>query len=262
MIVEDLSTGFGMPIETRFGRPLPRLELRWDGHRLFAGITMRELDFGCGRKHAGAAQSEFDAWAGAHFSAVVRASQVHGTELFRADEVAPGTVRVEARDGFLVNTPGILLTVSVADCVPALVYAPSVGALALVHAGWRGVAGGILTAAVMALGDEYGAQPSECMAYWGPAIGPCCYPVGEEVVESIRVAGVGPDTERWLAGGQDDPHVDLRGALTCQAVSVGLSRASIVSSPDCTCCDLERFHSYRRDGTDSGRMVFFAGLPG
>jgi YfiH family protein len=262
MTVEDASAGFGMPIETRCGQPLPRLELRWGGQPLLAGITMRELDFGRGSTHAGPAQRALEAWAGSHFHAVVEASQVHGTDLFLADEVAPGTVRVEARDGFLVKTAGILLTVSVADCVPALVYAPSVCAIALVHAGWRGVAGGILTAAVTALGDKYGARPSDCMAYWGPAIGPCCYPVGEEVVESIRATEAGADTERWLAGGRDDPRVDLRGALTCEAVSIGLSRASIVSSQDCTRCDPERFHSYRRDGTDSGRMVFFAGLPG
>lgn len=262
MTVPDSSAGFGMPIETRFGQPLPRLELRWGGHPLFAGITTRELDFRRGRTNAGTAQGALEAWAGSHFRAVVGASQVHGAELFRADEVAPGTVQVEARDGLLVNTAGILLTVSVADCVPAFVYAPLAGAIALVHAGWRGVAGGILTAAVAALGDEYGAQPGECMAYWGPAIGPCCYPVGEEVVESIRAAGVRADTEGWLADGRDGPRVDLRGALTCQAVSLGLSRASIVSSPECTCCHLERFHSHRRDGTDSGRMVFFAGLPG
>lgn len=262
MTVGDLSAGFGMPIEARFGQPLPRLELRWCGHPMLAGMTTRELDFGRGKTAAGAAKGALEAWAGSRFHAVVQASQVHGNELFRVDEVAPGTVQIEARDGLLVNTTGILLTVSVADCVPALVYAPSAGALALVHAGWRGVAGGILTAAVTALGDEYGARPSECMAYWGPAIGPCCYPVGDEVVELIRAAGLGPDTERWLAGGRDDLRVDLRAALTCQAVSVGLSRSSIVSSRDCTCCDPGRFHSYRRDGADSGRMVFFAGLPG
>ncbi len=262
MAVGDLSAGFGMPIEARFGQPLPRLELRWGGHPMLAGMTMRELDFERGKTDAGAALGAFEAWAGSRFHAVVGASQVHGSELFRADEVTPGTVQVEARDGLLVSTPGILLTVSVADCVPALVYAPSAGAIALIHAGWRGIASGILTAAVTALGDEYGAQPGECVAYWGPAIGPCCYPVGEEVVESIRATGAGPDTDGWLGGGRDDRRVDLRAALTCQAVSVGLSRSSIVSSLDCTCCDPGRFHSYRRDGADSGRMVFFAGLPG
>lgn len=262
MTDEGLNGEFGMPIETRFGQPLPRLELRWDGHSLIAGITMRELNFRGGRTDAGPAQSALEAWAGPQFSSVVRASQVHGTELFKADKVAPGTVQVEARDGLLSNTAGILLTVSVADCVPALVYAPSVGAIALVHAGWRGVAGGIVTAAVVALGEEYSAQPAECLAYWGPAIGSCCYPVGEQVVESIRATGAGPDTDGWLVGGRNDPRVDLREALTRQAVSAGLSRASIVSSPACTCCDRERFHSHRREGADSGRMVFFAGFPG
>jgi copper oxidase (laccase) domain-containing protein len=116
--------------------------------------------------------------------------------------------------------------------------------------------------AVAALSAEYCARPNECVAYWGPSIGPCCYPVGEEVVESIRATGAGPDTEGWLTGGRNDRRVDLRGALTRQAVSAGLLRASVVSSPACTCCDRERFDSYRRDGANSGRMVFFAGFPG
>lgn len=262
MIGEKFSGESGAPIEAQFARPLPRLELRWRGRPLIAGITTRELNFRSGGAGARPAQSALEAWAGPRFRSVVKASQVHGTELFRADTVAPGKVRVEARDGFLVATTGVLLTVGVADCVPALVYAPSVGAIALVHAGWRGVAGGIVTAAVAELSAEYGACPNECVAYWGPAIGPCCYPVGEEVVESIRATGAGPDTEGWTTGCRNERWVDLRAALSRQAVSAGLPQASVVSSPACTCCDRERFHSYRRDGTDSGRMVFFAGFPG
>ncbi len=262
MTTREVSGGCVTPIETRFGQPLPRLELRWDGYPLIAGVTTRELNFRRGTTSAESAQNALEAWAWPKFHSVMMTSQVHGAELFRADDAAPGSVRVEARDGLLVSTTGVLLTVSIADCVPALVYAPSVGAIALVHAGWRGIASGILVAAVAALGDEYGALPADCMAYWGPAIGPCCYPVGEEVVEAIRATGVGPDTDGWLAGGLDDSRVDLRAALTCQAVSVGLSRASIVSYPGCTCCHPERFHSHRRDSKDSGRMIFFAGLPG
>ncbi len=262
MIGEKFSEKSGAPIEAQFARPLPRLELRWRGRSLIAGITTRELNFRSRVAGARSAQNALEAWARPHFRSVVKASQVHGIELFCADTVAPGTVRVEARDGFLVATAGVLLTVGVADCVPALVYAPSVGAIALVHAGWRGIAGGIVAAAVAELSAEYGARPNECVAYWGPAIGPCCYPVGEEVVESIRATGAGPDTEGWTTGGRSERWVDLRGALTRQAVSAGLLGASIVSSPECTCCDRERFHSYRRDGEDSGRMVFFAGFPG
>jgi YfiH family protein len=199
---------------------------------------------------------------------VVGGSQVHGARLFHADGArvpepagrqAPATIRVANYDGFLASRPGILLTVGVADCVPAFLAAPGRGAVALLHAGWRGAAAEIVPRAVIALGGELGVEPGEIRAWWGPAIGPCCYPVGEEVVRAIGATAAGLEPDAWrLDGGGGPARVDLRAALTLQAVAAGVPRDAIFSSPLCTSCDA-RLHSYRREQGGGGRMLAVAG---
>jgi hypothetical protein len=198
---------------------------------------------------------------------VVGGSQVHGARLFHADGArvpepagrqAPATIRVANYDGFLASRPGILLTVGVADCVPAFLAAPGRGAVALLHAGWRGAAAEIVPRAVSAL-RELGVEPGEIRAWWGPAIGPCCYPVGDEVVRALGATAAGLEPDAWRRDGDGGPvRVDLRAALTLQAVAAGVPRDAVSSSPLCTSCD-RRLHSYRRQHGSGGRMLALAG---
>lgn len=239
---------------------------------LIAAVTARPLDFG---RHtatpAGAvedAHRTLRAWAAeAGFSLVVGGSQVHGARLFQADgirvpevgaRVAPAIVRVADYDGFLTSRRGILLSVGVADCVPAFLVAPERGAVALLHAGWRGVAAEIVPRAVAALEAELGVDPDGIRAWWGPAIGPCCYPVGAEVVEAIAATAAGARPESWGRREDGSWRVDLRAALTAQAAAAGVPASAIASAPYCTSCD-DRFHSYRREEGGGGRMVAVAG---
>lgn len=257
------------------GGRLPHLALRWPTGPLVAGVTTRALNFGrhtAAPAHAvAAAHAALRAWSADRFAGLVGGVQVHGARLFRADGVAvpepdgrsgPFTLRVAATDGFVAATPGLLLTIGVADCVPAFLYAPEAGAVALVHAGWRGVAAEIVPGALAALSESYGVEPGDCAAYWGPAIGPECYPVGEEVVEAIRATSAGPHTDGWVIAGAGGPRVDLRAALTRQARAAGIDPESITASVRCTACDPGLFHSYRRERGGGGRMVAFAGVPG
>ncbi len=234
-----------------------------------AGVTTAELDFRDGSPGAARARRELGAWAWPGFRLVVGAVQVHGARLFRADRVevpeadpaGPATLRLTGYDGFLTSRPGVLLTVGVADCVPGFVAAPEAGAVALLHAGWRGAAAGIVERAAQELADAYGAAPERLVVWWGPAIGPCCYPVGEEVVEAIRATTAGPATDGWVVrekGGA--PRVDLRAALTRQAAAVGVPAAAVSASPRCTSCG-PGFHSYRRAKGGGGRMLAVAGRP-
>ncbi|MDX1662138.1 MAG: polyphenol oxidase family protein, partial [Gemmatimonadota bacterium] len=168
-------------------------------------------------------------------------------------------------DGFVTAEPGVLVTVGVADCVPALLWAPEHPAVALLHAGWRGVAAGIVPSAVREMVSRYGIEPDGLRAWWGPAIGPCHYPVGEEVVDAIRETAAGPGTDSWVrrdAGNGSGPRVDLRAALTRQAVAVGVPAKAIAASGDCTACEPDRYHSYRYEDGGGGRMVAYAGIPG
>ena len=253
---------------------LPRLEATF-AEGLTAAVTGRELDFGRrtetpAREVAGA-YGALQAWAADRFDLVVGGSQVHGARLFRSDGVrvpepdgrsGPATVRVAGYDGFLASRPGVLLSVGIADCVPAFLAAPERTVIALLHAGWRGVAAGIVPRAVEAMAREYGVAAEEIRAWWGPAIGPCCYPVGSEVVEALAATAAGTRPETWLSA--DDgggARVDLRAALTLQATALGVPSAAIASSPLCTACD-QRLHSYRRERGGGGRMLAVAGYAG
>ena len=251
---------------------LPRVESDFAAG-LAAAVTTSELDFG--RRTESRVREVSDArtamleWASPGFDLVVGGSQVHGTRLFHADGVrvpetggrqAPATVRVAGYDGFLTSRPGVLLTVGIADCVPAFLAAPARGAVALLHAGWRGVAGEIVPRAIAALERDMAVAPGEIQAWWGPAIGPCCYPVGHEVVDALAGTTAGARREEWLVEEGETVRVDLRAALTVQAEAAGLRPSSISSSPLCTSCD-HRLHSYRRERGGGGRMLAVAGYP-
>jgi hypothetical protein len=235
-------------------------------------VTARPLDFGRHTdtpvREVSAAYRSLREWVGDRFDLVVGGSQVHGARLFRADEVrvpepatrqALATVRVVGYDGFLTSRRGVLLSVGVADCVPAFLAAPEREVIALLHAGWRGVAAEIVPRAVEVMERDLDVPAREIRTWWGPSIGPCCYPVGKEVVEAIGATVAGKRRREWLRdGGEEGPRVDLRAALTVQAEAVGISPEAISSSPLCTSCD-RRFHSYRREGGGGGRMLAVAG---
>jgi polyphenol oxidase len=238
-------------------------------------VTGRELDFGRHTdtpvREVAAAYGALHAWAADRFVLVVGGSQVHGARLFHADDVrvpepdgrsGPAAVRVAGYDGFLASRPGVLLTVGVADCVPAFLAVTERTVVALLHAGWRGVAAGIVPRAVEAMARDYGVAAEEIRAWWGPAIGPCCYPVGSEVVEALQATSAGTRLEAWLS--RDDgggARVDLRAALTVQAEAIGVRPSAIASSALCTACD-RRLHSYRRERGGGGRMLALAGYAG
>lgn len=253
---------------------LPRLEADV-APGLTAAVTVRPLDFG---RHTGTPAHEVSAahralrvWAGERgFRLVVGGSQVHGARLFSADATrvpepggreAPATVRVASYDGFLTSRRGVLLSVGIADCVPAFLVAPDHGAVALLHAGWRGVAAGILSRAVEALRRDLGVEARGIRAWWGPAIGPCCYPVGREVVEAIAATAAGHTPDAWRRRDGERWSVDLRAALTAQAEAAGIPAAAVASAPFCTSCD-DRLHSYRRERGGGGRMLAVAGYGG
>jgi YfiH family protein len=180
---------------------------------------------------------------------VVFALQVHGTRLIEQPAEFRGSLGthdvpkeprnggiVEA-DGHIVREPGLAPLVFVADCLPVALYGP--GGLAMVHAGWRGLAGGIVGAAAEAV--------EATTAAVGPGIGPCCYEVGEEVLDAFAGLGEGIAAGRML----DLPEVARRllgEAGVGQVESAGL----------CTSCEESLFFSHRRDHGRTGRQAGIA----
>lgn len=150
-------------------------------------------------------------------------------------------------DAVYGDAPGLALSVVTADCVPVLLAGPG-GRLAAVHAGWRGIVSGVIVETLKAAGDG---GPG-WTAWIGPAIGPCCYEVGEEVAEPVAAAS-GP--EAVVAGLGSKPHLDLVAAARRQLESTGVTE--VLSVAACTRCDMERLYSYRREGKMAGRNIAF-----
>jgi hypothetical protein len=193
-----------------------------------------------------AALTAFEAATG--LGAVRQTKQVHGATVV---EGAASTEETEA-DGLLSFSGGPAVGVRTADCVPILLADPGSGAVAAVHAGWRGVVAGIAAAAVAGLRSA----PSGMLAAIGPAIGPCCFEVGAEVVDALVKAGAMPEDRRFANGRSHagKPLVDLRACVAFQLEKSGLSKERIELVGGCTCCDAH-YHSFRREGASSGRML-------
>ncbi|MDE0101402.1 MAG: peptidoglycan editing factor PgeF [Bryobacterales bacterium] len=174
--------------------------------------------------------------------------QVHSGRWVRAD--APwGQARPKA-DAVGSATPGVLMGVRTADCLPVLLVAPRSRAVAAVHAGWRGTVAGVLPRAVQGLTADLGARPGEIEAAVGPGIGTCCFEVGEEVASQF------PD--HCVADGCGRPHVDLAAALEGQLADCGVP--TVMTARLCTHCDVERFFSHRAEAGRTGRMLSVVGL--
>ncbi|MFB3853335.1 MAG: peptidoglycan editing factor PgeF [Vicinamibacterales bacterium] len=199
-----------------------------------------------------------------------RMLQVHGTEAVEFPR-EPGAVAVSCpeppADIAITRDCSCALAVKVADCVPVLLADPATGAVAAVHAGWRGTAAGAAGRAVAALASRYGSLPEELVAAVGPSIGPCCYEVGDDVLQAFEAAGHGARRiERWFAFDWESgrPHdgrssvrgrLDLWSATRDQLVSAGLEERHVHVSRLCTASNPELFWSYRRDGPRAGRLA-------
>ncbi|MBO9542738.1 peptidoglycan editing factor PgeF [bacterium] len=173
------------------------------------------------------------------------AHQVHGADVHAAPvpEGAKGDVVITDR-------PATPVGVFVADCVPILIEDARTGAVAAVHAGWRGTAKGAVTAAVEALAERYGAQPADLRAAIGPSIKGCCYRVGEEVVEALGHLSA---PERVVRREGEAAFVDLQEANRQLLAAAGVGAIHV--SGLCTHCSTDLFFSYRREGERSGRML-------
>jgi len=140
------------------------------------------------------------------------------------------------------------VTVTVADCIPIYLAAPQKGAVALLHAGWRGIAAGILERGVGVLRRQAFVKSAEIVMHCGVGICGSCYEVGSEVAGALTGAAT-PGPVR----------VDLRGLLVGQALALGIEAVSV--SPWCTAHDHERFFSHRASRGGDGRQCAYLGGP-
>jgi YfiH family protein len=237
---------------------VPRLELRrWrEELGLVAGIT--------GRGTGSEAGFDLGLWSGAPVGEVMRrwrlfrsalpgfpstvlGNQVHGSEV-RTVRAPGGWLQVDGVDGWVTTDRGVLLTVTVADCIPVYLAVPGRG-LALLHAGWRGTAGGILGRGTTALLEATKADPADVLMHCGVGICGKCYEVGPEVMLGCGEVADGPGP--W--------HLDLRHVLAEQAGTLGIR--SVTVSGRCSSHERPTFYSHRASRGADGRMVAYLGMP-
>jgi purine-nucleoside/S-methyl-5'-thioadenosine phosphorylase / adenosine deaminase len=181
-------------------------------------------------------------------AALVRPRQVHGVRIASAAECAGGidadAVVTRARDPVGVVT---------ADCVPVLAATADGRAVAAIHAGWRGLAAGVIEAGIAALAREARGAPLRTAI--GPHVGPCCYEVDAPVLDALRHFDADLDAAT-TASRPGHWFLDLGALSRAALLRAGVSPDAIgVVERPCTSCDARRFHSYRRDGPRAGRLV-------
>lgn len=173
-------------------------------------------------------------------------SQVHGNTVHLVER--PGE---REGDGLLTSTPGLLLRVSVADCYPILLHDPVKGVVGALHAGWRGVAAGILPRALELMKSHFASSSGAVRIAVGPGISGSHFQVGPEVVQQFEQAGL-------LFYRSDPSHpgkflLNLEQAIRIQALRGGIAPQNYWALGRCTYADPE-FFSHRRDKGQTGRM--------
>lgn len=203
---------------------------------------------------------------------LVAAEQVHGAAVGVVDEAwrprpatagghpAHGSASVVPRvDALMTHRHDVCLLLHFADCVPMFVTDREGRFVGLGHAGWRGLAAGIPTRMVEAAVSACGLRPEDLRVALGPAIGRCCYEVGQEVVAMLEAASPGNRTS-WVRTQGRRPHVDLRAVARAQLLGAGVPDQAVSLDGHCTACEPRRFFSHRRDGAGTGRMAALMAL--
>ena len=175
--------------------------------------------------------------------------QVHGTTVVEHEGAHVGATPPRA-DAAVTFEPGRVCVIMTADCLP-VVFSDRAGTrIGIAHAGWRGLVGGVLEATIAALRRD----PSQLLAWLGPAIGPAAFEVGPEVRAAFVARN--PENAHWFAANPAGPYqADIYGLARAALHRAGVSNVS--GGGECTSTDADRFFSFRRDRV-TGRMATLA----
>jgi YfiH family protein len=187
---------------------------------------------------------------------VVTGHQVHGNGVARVTSHDGGQV-IPATDALITHTPGVSLMLRFADCLPIFLYDPERRIIGLAHAGWRGTAARVAQRLAAAMVASVGSDPGNMIAALGPAIGPCCYEIGAEVAESLRVS-LGESQGAVRLSGGDSFYFDLWEANRQQLEWAGVREIEI--SHMCTACHTDEFFSHRAETGRTGRFAAVMGI--
>lgn len=181
---------------------------------------------------------------------LVSPNQRHTANVRRVHRHDRGRI-FEGYDILVTDEPGMPLLLRYADCAPILIYDPAHRAIGVVHSGWRGTVLGAARAAVEAMRNQFGSKPAEMIAAVGPAIGPCCYQVGQDVADAV--AATFAHAQELLPKQPDGSlHFDLWAANRRLLAAAGIRQ--IVMAEMCTACRTDEFYSYRAERGRTGHF--------
>jgi polyphenol oxidase len=250
------------------------------GKSLNLGLTPHDLQKNVERnrelfqKAVGAIDDQGKPWP------LLQVRQIHSAIVHRVDAAS---VHAAAGDGVISNTPGLLLAIKTADCVPVLIADVRRRVVGAFHAGWRGTVARVVEKGVGEMRRQFGSEPRDLRAAIGPCIRKCCYSVGaevrakfesqfnyageifEEVFDSNAIHIKYPMlflNQRAPGHGDLGPeiHLDLVAANKRQLQDAGMEAEHISVVGGCTACDTRRFFSHRAEFGKTGRMMAVIGM--
>ena len=185
--------------------------------------------------------------------------QQHTTNIQLIDantKIPPGPSHFPAIDAVATDRSKQPVLLHFADCVPIMLVDNVKRKLCVIHAGWRGTAGSIVKKSVQFMASEMNCDPKDISAAVGPAIGPCCYQTGAEVIEQLKQTVQNAD--ELVNYRNDNPHPDLKAFNAMQLLESGVEQIDVTDW--CTACHPEIFYSHRQSGGQTGRQGALACL--
>lgn len=176
--------------------------------------------------------------------------QVHGAEILKVQEAG----YFSGYDALITNQPGLLLTVTIADCTPVLIFDPTQKVVAAIHAGWKGTVAQIVQRTLRSMQENFGTLPPDCLAYIGTCIDHCDFEVDADVADHFE------DLHKYWQEDKGKFLVDLKKANHTQLLHAGLQSRHIQVSPFSTFTRHEDFFSHRYEKGKTGRMLAAIGL--
>ncbi len=172
--------------------------------------------------------------------------QIHGSHIRYID----ANSQIEESDGMFTDRKGIILNITIADCCAILIYDPAHEVVSALHSGWRGAKENIAAKGIKTLQKKYNSNPQDLKIYMSPCASVRNYEVGEEVAQFFP---------GFIEEREGSIYLDLKKKILTQLIETGCREENIEISDICTIED-HRFHSYRRDKENSGRMAAFIGM--
>ena len=178
---------------------------------------------------------------------LISINQIHSTEILITD--VPGFY--DPADGIINKGGNLVSSIKVADCLPVFFINNISKTIGLVHAGWRGISSGIIKEFVKGI-ETCDENVSDFYVLIGPSIQPCCFEIMDDVLDSFN-------SKFYTQIKKNKFKVNLQAWIIYQLIKFGFSKEKINKINKCTFCLDDMYHSYRRDGSNSGRMYALAG---